>query len=229
MPAEPPAPERRPILTAICRDVDYAEALAWQEAAVRRLKRESDAPERLWLVEHRPVVTLGRSGDGRYIKLSPKALAERGIDYHETRRGGDVTYHGPGQWTIYPVLRLDRFCRDLHRYLRRLEELVIVFLAGRGIAAGRREGRTGVWVGNDKIAAAGIAVSGWIAYHGIAVNICPRLEAFGDLIVPCGIAPSEGGVTSLEKLGGRPDMAETAADLLAAFFEVFPFVRADTL
>ncbi|MBN2713989.1 MAG: lipoyl(octanoyl) transferase LipB, partial [Planctomycetes bacterium] len=185
----------------IARDIPFEEALHWQEEAVKELKASPEAREKLFLVEHRPVITLGRSGDGSCLRVDKAGLAARGIEYHETGRGGDVTYHGPGQWTVYPILRLEDFCRDLHRYMRMLEEMTIRFLAKYGLEGIRVEGKTGAWVRSRngegvplKVAAVGVGVRNWISFHGTAVNIKPDLSAFRELMVPCGIPAGEGGV-----------------------------------
>ena len=218
----PPSPAPAVILH-VARRVALDEALAWQEAALAAMRDDPAAPERVFLVEHTPVVTLGRSGDGRHLRLAPQELAARGIAYRPVRRGGDVTYHGPGQWTLYPVLRLATFCKDLHRYMRLLEETAIRYLAGHGLRGERVPGRTGVWVGHDKLAAVGVAVTRWISHHGMAVNIRPDLAPFRDYMTPCGIAAAEGGVTSLaECTGSDPDMETEGRRLLEAFFAIFP-------
>lgn len=187
-------------------------------ALLRRMADDASVPDHLLLVEHLPVITCGRSGDGRHLLAKPEELAAKGIEYKPVRRGGDITYHGPGQWTVYPVVRLDHFGRDLHRYLRMLEESVILFLSRRGIKGERRKNLTGVWVERNKIAAVGVAVNRWIAWHGFAVNIQPDLSAFHALIVPCGIAAGSGGVTSLSALtGNKYDMEEIGRELIAAF------------
>ena len=136
-----------------------------------------------------------------HVLASRDRLRREGIEVHESSRGGDVTYHGPGQIVGYPILRLDLHGRDIHRYLRDLEE-VLIRAAGAVRHRGRREeGRTGVWVGREKVAAIGVAVRRWVTYHGFALNVAPNLAHFG-LIVPCGIRDT--GVTSLARLLGRP-------------------------
>lgn len=216
----PPLPD--PIRASIHRDLPYAEGVRMQQAALQEMRTNPDAPQRLFLVEHRPAVTLGRNfkpGD----LLRPEAdLRASGIEVVRTNRGGEATWHGPGQWTLYPLLRLDRFCRSLHRYMRMLEEVVIAYLAGHGITGTRREGYTGVWVGRDKLAAIGIAVSGWISWHGVAVNIQPDIAAWTSVMVPCGIPPEVGGVTSLHACtGGAHEMDGEANRLAEAFRSVF--------
>jgi len=205
----------------IRRGISYGQALAWQQQTVAALKKNPNEPEVIWMVEHTPVITLGASGDGRYLLSSEEDLARDGIEFHKARRGGDVTYHGPGQWTVYPILRLENFCKDLHRYMRLLEECVIRYLAGHGLQAGRVPGKTGVWVGHDKLAAVGVAVSRWISFHGVAVNIQPDLAQFTRHIVPCGISADEASVGSLAKSTAITyDMEKEAAVLAASFSEV---------
>jgi lipoyl(octanoyl) transferase len=204
--------------------VPYGEALELQRALVedRRAGRIGDT---LLLLEHPPVVTLGVKTRGRptNILASPAALAAAGVEVHETGRGGDVTYHGPGQLVGYPIfdLRPDR-C-DVHRYIRDLEEALILAAAGFGIAAGRVAGLTGVWAGEpgreDKLAAIGVRISRWITSHGFALNVGTDLGHFG-LIVPCGIA--DRGVTSLARLLGREvDMADVEDAVVAGLATVF--------
>jgi len=205
----------------IRRGVGYDQALAWQQETVAELKKNPDSPEVIWMIEHTPLITLGASGDGRYLLSSADELERDGIDFRKARRGGDVTYHGPGQWTVYPILRLENFCKDLHRYMRLLEECVIRYLATHGLRAGRVEGKTGVWVGQDKLSAVGVAVSRWISFHGVAVNIQPDLAQFTRHIVPCGISADEASVGSLAKSTGMTyDMETEAANLAASFSEV---------
>jgi lipoate-protein ligase B len=193
----------------------------------KRLAAEvASAPEErayLVLVEHNPpVITLGRSAKGPGNVLAPsETLAREGIEVHESSRGGDVTYHGPGQLVGYPILRLDLHGRDVRRYLRDLEEVLIRLLVRFGVEGRRTEGLTGVWVGNYKIAAIGVAVSHWVTYHGFALNVEPNLSHFG-LIVPCGIRDK--GVTSLARVLGRPvTVAEVKPPLVECVAEVFGF------
>ena len=180
----------------------YAEALELQRALVedRRAGRVGDL---LLLVQHPHVLTLGVRGDGgrSHILASTETLAERGVSVYEAGRGGDITYHGPGQLVGYPVVDLKPDRCDVHRYVRDLEEVLIRTAAGYGVEAGRVEGLTGVWVGREKLAAIGVRISRWITSHGFALNVATDLDFF-NLIVPCGIA--DRGVTSLERLLGRP-------------------------
>jgi lipoyl(octanoyl) transferase len=172
-------------------------------------RRRGECSDTLLLLEHPPVVTLGRGGDGSHVLLEPEELERRGIELHETGRGGDVTFHGPGQLVGYPVVRLPPERRDAHRYLRDVEQALIRTAAVYGIEARRRPGWTGVWVGEEKLAAIGVRLNtGWITSHGFALNVTTDLSYF-DAIVPCGIP--DRGVTSLEKLlGDAPDLHEVA-------------------
>jgi len=173
-------------------------------------KKENDTSphptSRLLFVEHPHVLTLGRSGDAENVIVSPARLAELGVDYFPTNRGGDITYHGPGQLVAYPLLDLDQFFTDIHKYLRFLEEAVIKTCAEFGVEAGRIDGLTGVWVDVEagsqarKICAFGVKASRWVTMHGLAFNVDSDLDFF-DLIVPCGI--KDKGVTSLTREVGR--------------------------
>jgi lipoyl(octanoyl) transferase len=197
----------------------YADALALQRGLVedRRADRTGDV---LLLVEHPPVLTVGVRGDaGRsHIRASPEALAARGIEIHETGRGGDVTYHGPGQIVGYPIINLKPDRCDVHGYLRDLEEVLIQVAADFGIDAARVPGLTGVWVGERKLAAIGVRISRWITSHGFALNLAPNLEDF-DLIVPCGIL--DRGVTSLARLGCRATRCDVEDHIVRHFCGVF--------
>jgi lipoyl(octanoyl) transferase len=197
----------------------YADALALQRALVedRRADRIGDV---LLLVEHPPVLTVGVRGDGgrSHILASPDALAARGIEVHETGRGGDVTYHGPGQIVGYPIIDLKPDRCDVHGYLRDLEEVLIRVAADFGIDAARVPGLTGVWVGEHKVAAIGVRISRWVTSHGFALNLAPNLEDF-DLIVPCGIA--DRGVTSLARLGCRASRSDVEDHIVRHFCGVF--------
>jgi len=198
----------------------YPDALAIQRALVeeRRANRVGDL---LLLVEHPHVLTLGVRGDGgrAHILANDEALASRGVEVHETGRGGDITYHGPGQIVGYPILDLKPDRCDVHRYVRDIEEVLIRTAADYGIEAGRVEGLTGVWVGRDKLAAIGVRIARWITSHGFALNVTTDLEYF-ELIVPCGIA--DHGVTSLARILGRPiDRAEAEDRVATHFSSVF--------
>ena len=196
--------------------VPYEEALALQRSLVeeRRAGRIDDV---LLLLEHPPVLTVGVRGDGgrSHILASSEELTARGIAVHETGRGGDVTYHGPGQVVGYPILDLSPHRRDVHRYVRDLEEVLIRVAADFGVVAGRVEGLTGVWVGDEKLAAIGVRIARWVTSHGFAFNVNTELDDF-NLIVPCGIA--DRGVTSLARLLGRPVDIDSVEDRITVRF-----------
>ena len=207
--------------------VPYGEALAVQrqlQAELVAARHDAEGPRHsLLVVEHDPVFTLGASGNAANVLLSEAALAARGATFARTDRGGDVTFHGPGQTVVYPILDLNRLqtpagepLRDLHRYLRALEDAVVDTCAGVGVVAGRVAGRTGVWVGPDargaerKVCAMGIRCSRWVTMHGLALNVTTDLGWF-DLVVPCGIA--DRGVTSLARETDAP-LGGVEADLI---------------
>jgi len=196
--------------------VPYEDALALQRRLVddRQAGRAGDV---LLLLEHPHVITQGvrARGSRAHIVASDAALAARGVRVVETGRGGDVTYHGPGQIVGYPILDLRPERCDVHRYVRDLEEVMIRAAARFGVAAGRVPGLTGVWVGGAKLGAIGVRISRWITSHGFAFNVAPDLEFFG-LIVPCGIADRT--VTSLARLLGQPPPPGQVEDALAAEF-----------
>lgn len=211
--------ERRLIVRRLGR-VGYADALALQRALVEERKAGA-IDDQLLLVEHPHVLTLGVRGDGgrSHILASTELLAARGVEVHEAGRGGDITYHGPGQIVGYPIVDLKPDRTDVHRYVRDLEEVLIRTAAEYGVEAGRVEGLTGVWVGREKLAAIGVRIARWVTSHGFAFNVTTDLEYFG-LIVPCGIA--DRGVTSLERLlGRRVDRREVEDHMIAHFCRVF--------
>jgi lipoyl(octanoyl) transferase len=181
-------------------------------------RRAGTEPDTLLLLEHPPVITLGRGARSENVLISTRGLRARGIEVHESGRGGDVTYHGPGQLVGYPVVALNDGERDAHGYLRSLEEALIRTSADYGIDAGRREALTGVWAGEAKLASIGVRIStGWITSHGFALNVTTDLSGFEN-IVPCGIRGCT--MTSIEKLtGNRPGLEEVgrrAASWLAS-------------
>lgn len=199
--------------------VPYSEALELQAELVRQ-RRAGEIVDTLLLLEHPHVITLGTNTHAENILITPEERAERGVELFDAGRGGDVTYHGPGQLVGYPILDLKPDRCDLHRYLRDIEEALISVLGDFGLEAGRKEGMTGVWVGGRKIAAIGVRVSsGWITSHGFALNVSTDLSYFG-AIVPCGI--QEYGVGSLEtELGREVEMAEVEELVVRRFTEMF--------
>ena len=200
--------------------VRYGEALALQRALVEE-RRAGRVPDLLLLLQHPPVVTLGVRGDGgrSHIVASGERLAELGIEVSETGRGGDVTYHGPGQIVGYPILDLKPDRCDVHRYVRDLEEVMIRVCADYGVNAGRIPGLTGTWIGHEKVGAIGVRISRWITSHGFAFNVSTNLTDF-QLIVPCGI--TDHGVTSLEKATGHElSIAEVEDRVASRFAGVF--------
>ena len=200
--------------------VPYAEALALQRSLVEE-RKAGRVPDLLLLLQHPPVITLGVKGDGgrSNVVATPEQLDRLDISVQETGRGGDVTYHGPGQIVGYPIINLAPDRCDVHRYVRDVEEAMIRVAADYGVTAGRIKGLTGAWVGADKIAAIGVRISRWVTSHGFALNVNTNLDHFG-LIVPCGIA--DHGVTSLEKASGRALPLEQVENAVVRHFaEVF--------
>ncbi len=204
--------------------VEYEDGVEAQRllAAARKADR---LPDQLLLLEHPHVVTIGRrtrhlSADvSDHLRVAPEALARLDVELHETDRGGAVTYHGPGQLVVYPILKLTGRRRDVHRYLRDLEEVIIRVLSDFGIAAGRRSGQTGVWVGEEKIASIGVHLSQWVTTHGFALNVNTALHFF-ELIVPCGLPDVR--MTSMERVLGSPvSMERVQQRVIARFQEVF--------
>lgn len=212
--------------TPTCSTVDwgltrYAEACQRQEdLVVRRIAGE--VPDTLVFTEHEPVFTVGmRAGAGNHLVWNSEQLSREGVEVAKTNRGGDITYHGPGQIVGYPIVSLSPR-KDLHAYLRLLEQVVINAVGSLGLAASRRPGKTGIWIGSRKIAAIGVAVRRWVAYHGFALNVNSNLAHFAG-IVPCGITPAEGTVTSLQKELGRDfDLAEVKTLLAREFWTAWP-------
>lgn len=222
-----PSPATRPPLDVVRVGVvsyDQAARLQQRLVALRQADRIAD---RLLLLEHPPVITLGVAARERRDNVLATAaeLARAGVEVRTARRGGDVTYHGPGQLVGYPVIRLAADRRDVHRYVRDLEEVLIRTAAHFGVRAGREPGLTGVWVGRDKLAAIGVRFSRWVTSHGFALNVTTDLDRFR-LIRPCGIY--DRGVTSLAALtGGAPAADEVAAVVAARFADVFERVVRD--
>ncbi len=199
--------------------MDYARALDFQRA-VAKARIAGEIPEDvLLLLEHPPVVTLGRSSKEAHLLASPALLAARGVELHDVERGGDVTFHGPGQLVGYPIIDLTRHRKDLHWFLRRVEESLIVALASFGIVAERNPGLTGVWTQGRKIASIGVHARDWVTWHGFALNVSTDLSYF-DLMVPCGIQSVT--MTSVTREIGRDvAMEEVEAEVTKAFGGVF--------
>jgi lipoyl(octanoyl) transferase len=206
--------------------VPYGEALDMQKVLAEE-RRHGRVGDLLLLLQHPHVLTLGARGDGgrSHILATQARLSELGVAVFETGRGGDVTYHGPGQLVGYPILDLQPDRCDVHKYVRNIEDVLIRTVADYGIQAGRIAGLTGVWVGHEKIAAIGIRISRWITSHGFAVNVSTNLDYF-KLIVPCGIG--DRGVTSLEKLlGHHVDFQEVERRVARHFCGVFGAVTGE--
>lgn len=198
----------------------YARALELQKGLVEE-RQAGRIPDQLLLLEHPPVITLGvkARGDRSNVVASPAALDAEGVEVVESGRGGDVTYHGPGQLVGYPILDLRPDRCDVHRYVRDLEEVLIQTARAFDVTAARVAGLTGVWVGHDKLAAIGVRIARWVTSHGFALNVNTDLAHF-DLIVPCGIPDK--GVTSFRRILGR-DLPAPAVEeaVIAAFGDVF--------
>jgi lipoyl(octanoyl) transferase len=194
--------------------VDYEASRAWQEALVAR--RLAGGPDALLLLEHPPVYTLGRGADARHLG---EAAAD-GVPIVRAQRGGQVTYHGPGQLIGYPIVGLREFRLDVRWYLTMLEETLIGALADLGVEAGRRAGLTGVWVGARKIASIGIALRRWVTWHGFALNVGQDLAGFAS-ITPCGIMGVE--MTSVAREGGTADLGAVMPRVLARFVATFGY------
>jgi lipoyl(octanoyl) transferase len=208
--------------------VAYGDALDLQKRLVEQ-RKAAEIPDQLLLLEHPPIITLGvKTRDDRsHVVATPETLDHEGVEVFVSGRGGDVTYHGPGQLVGYPILDLRPDRCDVHRYVRDLEEVLIRAVAGFGIVSHRLPGLTGTWVGDEKLAAIGVRIARWVTSHGFALNVSTNLEHFG-LIVPCGIADK--GVTSLDKLSGRPiAMNDVENAVVEAFSLVFERRIAETV
>jgi len=200
--------------------IPYADALELQRSvAAHRISGEV-AEDILLLMEHPPVVTLGRSTKNANLTASPELLKARGVELFEVERGGDITFHGPGQLVGYPIIDLKRHKQDLHWYLRAVEQCLIDALSSLGITAERNQGYTGVWTGGRKIASIGVHARDWVTWHGFALNVTTDLSYF-DLIVPCGI-PDVAMTSVARELGENRVVASHVADVTsAAFAKVF--------
>jgi lipoyl(octanoyl) transferase len=210
----------RPLEVHWLGTVPYADGLDLQKRLVEQRKTDT-IPDQLLLLEHPPVITLGvKTRDDRsHIVATPQALEDEGVEVFASGRGGDVTYHGPGQLVGYPIVDLRPDRCDVHRYVRDLEEMLIRAVATFDVVAHRTAGLTGIWVGESKLAAIGVRIARWITSHGFALNVTTKLEHF-NLIVPCGIADK--GVTSLEQLTGQPVEIEAVIPVITcAFASVF--------
>lgn len=197
----------------------YDKALDYQRAVARARIAGSIEEDVLLLVEHPPVVTLGRSAKNQHLLASPELLAARGVELFEVERGGDVTFHGPGQLVGYPIIDLKRHKRDLHWYLRQVEEALIRAIGAFGIDGERHAGYTGVWTQNRKIASIGVHARDWVTWHGFALNVSTDLGYF-DLIVPCGI-PAVTMTSVVRETDSGVTMADVERVVVSAFAEVF--------
>jgi lipoate-protein ligase B len=200
----------------------YAEALALQRAAAQARIEGRGALDQdlLLLVEHPPVITLGRSSKDAHLLAAPEFLRARGVELFEVERGGDVTFHGPGQLVGYPIVDLKRHRRDLHWYLRQVEELLIRALSRFGISGERRQGYTGVWIDDRKIASIGVHARDWVTWHGFALNVTTDLRYF-DLIVPCGITAVRMTSLAAELSPREVTMGEVSAAVADSAADVF--------
>ena len=196
--------------------ISYADAVALQSELVAQRKR-GEIPDQLLIVEHPHVITLGRNGHLENLLASSEALERAGISFHHTDRGGDITYHGPGQIVGYPIFDLREWKRDVVAYVRSMEQAIIDALGFFGIDAGRVPGCTGVWAGGAKIAAIGVHISRWVTSHGFALNHTTDLKYF-QYIVPCGLTKP---VTSMRELGCSASREEVAARLAESFAQQF--------
>jgi lipoyl(octanoyl) transferase len=214
------APARRDLHWSYLGRIPYGEAVDLQ-LAVRDAVRRGTGPERLLLLEHPHVYTLGRNASAADVLASPEWLRGRGVEVAECDRGGQVTYHGPGQLVGYPVVNLSPDRRDIRRYVRDLQQLLVRTLADFGVVAepGESQAFIGVWAGGEKIASIGVHLSRWITTHGFALNVSTDLSYFAG-IVPCGLSGI--GITSIERLTGRaPALPEVAAACARHFADLF--------
>jgi lipoyl(octanoyl) transferase len=191
---------------------------AWELQQERATQRKLGAiPDQFLIVEHPPVLTMGRNGDMKHVLAAPEILERAGIALHHINRGGDVTYHGPGQIVGYPILDLREWKRDVVAYVRALEQVILDALADFGIVADRHPGKTGVWTSGAKIAAIGVHISRWVTTHGFALNVSTDLSHF-QYIVPCGLSEP---VTSMRALGVNAGRDEVVARLIYHFGRAF--------
>ncbi len=196
--------------------IDYGEAFELQQRLVAE-RKQGLVPDQLLLLEHPHVITMGRNGRMENLLADGRVLDRAGISFYPTDRGGDVTYHGPGQLVGYPILDLREWKRDVTAYVRAVEQVIIDTLADYGIAAGRIPKLTGVWVDGRKIAAIGVHISRWVTSHGFALNVATDLSYF-HYIVPCGLTRP---VTSMAELGARATLGEVSGILAGHFGRIF--------
>jgi lipoate-protein ligase B len=196
--------------------IPYTAAYLHQRALVDSRKK-GEIPDQLLFVEHPHVITMGRNGHAENMLAGEELLSRAGIEFQQTDRGGDVTYHGPGQIVAYPILDLREWKRDVVAYVRGIEQVIIDALAQFGIEAGRMAGATGVWTGGAKVAAIGVHISRWVTSHGFALNVDTDLSYF-QYIVPCGLTKP---VTSMRQLGSAAERGEVVDALAAAFGRYF--------
>lgn len=211
------------------KQVNYQQVWDFQEILLQKLiqskRKEVDlhnqiATHHLIFCEHRPVYTLGKSGSMDHLLLDSDQLTNNQFEFHKINRGGDITYHGPGQWTIYPIIDLESYARDVHLYVRNLELIVIDLLKQYGIIATPVEDFTGVWTGtesNRKLCAIGVHLSRWVSMHGLALNVNANLGHFEN-IIPCGIPTDSRSVTSISKEIGKEIDMEVIKDQFAKLF-----------
>jgi len=209
---------RRPCELHQLHLVTYENGLKLQQKLVEMRQRD-ELPDQFLLLEHPPVITLGRGGDAKNLLASEEALRAERVRFFETTRGGDITYHGPGQIVGYPIVHLGEGNRDVRKYVTNLEEVLIRTVAEYGITAERAEGRRGIWVGDNKIAAIGVRIARWVTSHGFALNVNTNLEHF-QFITPCGLRGT--GVTSISKEAGREvPIGEVREIVVTKFAEIF--------
>lgn len=222
LPSFPQHLNSQPCLLLDWEQVPYSQAWEIQQQLVQERRENPDLPDVLILLEHPPVYTLGQGANLEFLKFDSETQPE----LHRVERGGEVTYHCPGQLVGYPILNLRRHQQDLHWYLRQLEEVLLRVLDVLGLQGARVPGMTGVWIDGCKVGAIGIKVSRWITMHGFALNVCPNLEGFGQ-IVPCGIPDKPVG--SLEQFIPGIEVDRVRAIVVAEFAEVFgvEFVRSE--
>jgi len=198
----------------------YADTLVFQREVARARIAGSVDEDVLLLVEHAPVITLGRSSKSAHMLATPEYLRQRGVELFEVERGGDVTFHGPGQLVGYPIIDLKQHKRDLHWYLRQVEEFLIKALATYELAGTRRAPYTGVWIDDRKIASIGVHARDWVTWHGFALNVTTDLRYF-DLIVPCGIPAVRMTSIAAEKPNEPVELTDVAQRVVAAVADVF--------